>query len=117
MRRSWSSRPYRDLTEHTNQPREAPAESRPVAAKKFYLVAELVDLDPEAVELDLVLPVVTGRHGLGEDRATGLDELQEHAQFFNGASSLTPPGYSAGNPFCASGLTPPEVVFVTYGFR
>jgi hypothetical protein len=28
-----------------------------------------------------VLPVVTGRHGVGEDWATGLDEPQEHAQF------------------------------------
>src|SRR5215471_3818258 len=67
--------------DHTNQPREPTAETRSVAAKKFYLVAELVDLDAEAVELDLVLPVVTGRHGVGEDWATGLDEPQEHAQF------------------------------------
>src|SRR5262245_36674425 len=43
---------------HTNEPRKPTAETRSVAAKKFYLVAELVDLDAEAVELDLVLPVV-----------------------------------------------------------
>ena len=63
------------------RPREPTAESRSIAAKKFHLVAELVDLDAEAVELDLVLPVVTGRHGVGEDWATGSDEPQEHAQF------------------------------------
>jgi len=44
---------------HLNQPWEAPAESRSVAAVEFYVVTELVDLDPEAVELDLMLPVVT----------------------------------------------------------
>src|SRR5262245_48924713 len=67
--------------DHTNQPREPTAETRSVAAKKFYLVAELVDLNAEAVELDFVLPVVTGRHGVGEDWATGPDEPREHAQF------------------------------------
>ena len=38
-------------------------------------------IDAEAVELDLVLPVVTGRQDVGEYWATGLDEPQEHAQF------------------------------------
>ena len=33
----------------------------PLRLKKFYLVAELVDLDAEAVELDFVLPVVAAR--------------------------------------------------------
>jgi hypothetical protein len=37
-----------------------------------------VDLDAKAVELDLVLPIVTGRHRLGVLRMAGLDELEEH---------------------------------------
>jgi hypothetical protein len=54
---------------------EAPAESRPVAAVEFYLVAQLMDLDPETIELDFVLPIVADRHPLGQSWATGLDEL------------------------------------------
>jgi hypothetical protein len=42
-----------------------------------------VGLDAKAVKLDLVLAVVTGRHGVGEDWATGLNKPQEHAQFIN----------------------------------
>jgi GNAT superfamily N-acetyltransferase len=48
----------RQLAEHANQPREAPVEAVAVAAVEFYLVAQLVDLDAEAVEFDLVLPIV-----------------------------------------------------------
>jgi hypothetical protein len=60
--------------------------TRPVAAVEFYLVAQLVDLDPEAVELDLVLPIVAGWHRFGALRMAGLDELEEHTQ------SLDEPG-------------------------
>jgi len=35
-----------------------------------------VGLDPEAIELDLVLPVIARRHRLGGLRMAGLDELK-----------------------------------------
>jgi hypothetical protein len=37
-----------------------------------------VALDAKAVEFDLVLPIITGRHALGQDWATGLDVPKEH---------------------------------------
>ena len=48
----------RQLAEHLAQQRTAPAEPRPASEVEFYLVAELVDLDAEAIELDLMLPIV-----------------------------------------------------------
>jgi hypothetical protein len=63
-----------------NEPWKAPAESRPVAAEEFYLVARLVDLDAKAVEFDLMLPFVAGRHRFGALRMAGLDEPEEHSQ-------------------------------------
>jgi hypothetical protein len=67
--------PDRQFAEHANEPREAPAESRPVAAVEFYSLPNLVDLDPKAVEFDLILPFVAGRHRFGVLKMTGLDEL------------------------------------------
>jgi len=58
----------------------ATAEATTAAAVEFYLIAQLVDLDAKAVELDLVLPIVTDRHRLGALRMAGLDELEEHAR-------------------------------------
>jgi hypothetical protein len=37
-----------------------------------------MDLDAEAIELDLVLPVVAVGHRIGVLRMAGLDELEEH---------------------------------------
>jgi hypothetical protein len=37
-----------------------------------------MDLDAEAVELDLMLPIVTGWHRIGVLGVAGLDELEEH---------------------------------------
>ena len=71
--------PDRQLAEHFNQAREASAEPRSAAAVEFHLSAEFVDLDAEAVEFDLVLPIVGGWHRLGALRMAGLDELEEHA--------------------------------------
>jgi hypothetical protein len=45
------------------------AKAATTAAVKLYLIADLVDLDAKAVEFDLVLPVIAGRHGLAR---TGL---------------------------------------------
>jgi hypothetical protein len=36
-----------------------------------------VGLNAEAIERDLVLPVVASGHALGQDRATGLDVFEE----------------------------------------
>jgi hypothetical protein len=66
-----------------NNGREPFAEVVAVAAVEFYLAVELVDLDAEAVELNLVSPIVAGSHALGQDRATGLDELKAHAQILD----------------------------------
>jgi hypothetical protein len=56
------------------------AKAATAAAVKLYLIAELVDLDAKAVEFDLVLPVIAGRHGLGQDGTAGLDVLEQHTQ-------------------------------------
>jgi hypothetical protein len=55
--------------------------SRAPDAIEFYLVAQLVNLDTEAIEFDLVLPIVAGGHFLGRHGGTGLDELEEHAYY------------------------------------
>jgi hypothetical protein len=64
----------------------APAEPAPAAAVQFDGLADYVGLNAEAIEFDLVLPVVAGGHTLGQDGATGLDVLEEHDQ------SLARPG-------------------------
>jgi hypothetical protein len=50
----------------------------PLRAVEFDILAKLVNLDAEAVELDLVLPIVAGRHRLGTLRVAGPDEPEEH---------------------------------------
>jgi hypothetical protein len=49
-----------------------------------------VDLDAEAVELNLVLPIVASWHRFGALRMAGLDELEEHTQSLDEAG---PPRY------------------------
>jgi hypothetical protein len=68
----------RKVAEYVDQQRVAPTEATTAAAVELYVVTKLVDLDAKAVELDLVLPIVTGRHRLGALRMAGLDELEEH---------------------------------------
>jgi hypothetical protein len=41
-------------------------------------LADYVGLNAEAIELDLVLPIVAGGHILGRHGAAGLDVLEEH---------------------------------------
>jgi hypothetical protein len=55
----------RQLADHLNQPREAPAEPRTAAAIEFDLIIELVDLDAKAITLDRVLPIVASCHRRG----------------------------------------------------
>jgi hypothetical protein len=49
-----------------------------------FVIVRLVDLDAEAIKLDLVLPVVADGHRFGTLRVAGLDELEEHAQILDG---------------------------------
>jgi hypothetical protein len=53
-----NGRSGRQLAEHLTQQRKASAEPIAVAAVEFDILAELMDLDAKAVELDLVLPIV-----------------------------------------------------------
>jgi hypothetical protein len=39
-----------------------------------------VGLNAEAIEFDLMLPIVADRHALGQHRTTGLDVLEEHVE-------------------------------------
>jgi hypothetical protein len=50
----------------------------PLRAVEFDILAKLVDLDAEAIELDFMLPIVAGRYRLGTLGVAGLDELVEH---------------------------------------
>jgi hypothetical protein len=61
--------------------REAPAEPRPAAAVKLYVVTEFVDLDPEAVEFDLVLPIVPRRHRRGALGMVWLENFKNTLQW------------------------------------
>jgi hypothetical protein len=72
------------LPEHLNQPREAPAETRPASAVQFDLIAQLVDLDAEAVEFDFVLPVVASRHRRGPLGMAGWMNLKNTPQILDG---------------------------------
>ena len=47
-------------------------------------------VDAKAVEFDLVLPIVAGGHSFGQDRATGIDVLEE--QDLKDVAALPGPG-------------------------
>jgi hypothetical protein len=49
-----------------------------------------VGVDAKAVEFDLVLPIVAGGHSFGQDRATGIDVLEE--QDLKDVAALPGPG-------------------------
>jgi hypothetical protein len=93
----------RQVPKHLNQPRETPAESRPDLAVRFDVIAQLVDLDGEAVELDLVLPVVAGWHRVGAHRC-GANQLWS----LNGTVCALPRHYIIAGPQTVLTMSLPE---------